>query len=477
MTTLDDAFDDVLDSKQEPEFADFLRTLRMAYAESADSRLPERSRLGIRAAITREAQAAVMPVDTQTITRRPVFLQRWLRAKPSDLHYGLLSAPVRFASVVCIALALAAGLFAYNATTTNNSTVSAASVLRIAAGYSVPPGSFAHFTYRVRVTYVPDWKGIIMCGGPTGRIQTSYSQAWVRGKEAGGPQAVIERDKPCDSGTWPGCPSVVIGRQLYKYPGACGGDSPARLADVMAVPNDWPSSALPSNLFYGPSAAHFLQQSLGSSTRITARTTVFQGRSVYELDVKNWPGDNPASDTALYFAAKTGLLTGVNFKNKYVTWRVRLVRQQFRDTKAAWTRSLARLPKWRVPADGIIDLSGFPQLSDFNRACPGDAPSSVPIPTPTPSATSGSTQTPTARSRNGLLGVCRKIHPLMTRSILAWRMLHPDMKRLWTAQRIGVFSAGQVRYSIAWEHSWLTRFIGKPSSLTIPREVIWGEGQ
>jgi hypothetical protein len=450
MTTSSNSYDDLLDSQQSPAFTDFLATVRLAYAGSAADRLPDGTRRSIRALIAQEAQATTASTRGQTELVWPKLPSRWLPVGA----WGRRTGVVRYLSLACIALALVATLLAYNATTTTTPSVSASSVLRLAAGYSLPAGRFAHFTYRVRVTYIPSWTGILRCLGRTRHTVTSYSQVWIRGREGNTPQAVVERSKPCDSGTWPGCPSVVVGRQLYEYPGACL-EGPSRPASVDILSNDWPTTTLPSNLYYGPSAAHFLQHSLPDNATVEARHTVFQGRPVYELEVKNWPGDNPTDDVALYFESKTGLLIGMNEKNKYVTWRVRLINQQWRGAETAWASSVAQLPHWKSRADGAVAFPYLFSMSDFIRACPAVARASIPVPTPTPISALLKGQEPTEKNGRGLLAVCRKVQPHMTRRLLAWRLMRTNRDHLYTAARLGVIPAREARYSIAAEHRQL----------------------
>lgn len=248
--TPDDSFDDLAGDRQAPESTDFLRTLQMVYAKSADSRLPENARAAIRTAIVREAQVSIASID--------------LRKSGGTNHLNVGSEPDR-------------------------------------------------------------WDCATACFRPRSNMRRSYAEPWL-------------------------------------------------------------------------------------SSRVSLHTTPPQ--------------------------------------------RAR------RRAEAAWTRSLAQLPSWRSRADGIIHFAGFPLLSDFIRACPGVARGSIPIPAATPTSVRGAGQAPTLRPQNGLLGVRRKIRSHVTRGLLAGRMLRPVMKRLCAARRIGVFSAGQVRYSIAHEFSWLT-WIGR----------------
>jgi hypothetical protein len=104
----------------------------------------------------------------------------------------------------------------------------------------------------------------------------------------------------------------VIGRQFYEYPGACGGSGPDRFADVTALPNDWPSSTLPSNLLLRAKRCPFSSTLTQRQLRRYGANAVFQGHDVYELDVNNWPAENPKNNVTLYFEAQTGLLIGLN---------------------------------------------------------------------------------------------------------------------------------------------------------------------
>ena len=464
MTNQNDSYGDILDNESPPELADLLKKLTMVYASSARRRLPDSARLATRAAIAHEAlTSAQLGPEVGAARRKPS--GRSIRRAGAN---GLLSRPVRYASLACAMLAVVVGLIVCNATTTTIPSVSASAVLQRAAAYGIPRGQFAHFTYRIRVTLSPIWKGTTNCRQGAGQTETTYSQVWIRGSEGGTPQAVIERSKPCDVASLPGCPSVLVGRQLYEYPGACLDLSQGPYfspAAVMIRPTSWPISTLPSGLFYGPNLAYFLLHSLQRSTTVTAHHTVFQGHAAYELDVRNWPGESPGDDATLYFDAKTHLLLGLNSHYaRYSIERLRLFHEQWYGAKAEWRKSLADLPRWRSSADGLISFPGTPTVADFIRACPGIDAKSIPIPTPTPATTSGAIHPPTRHHGDGLLSVCRTIHPTMTASLLAWRIMRPNIERLQAAVRIGIFSALQVHDSITYEHKHLAAWVTEPGS-------------